>query len=88
MYPRSRGLRVTAISPSFSYNFDFATQKITGGYEYRISVLDAGGNGYDIVAPFQVTVPEPSTWMMMMLGFVALGFARYRASRRSEPAAG
>ena len=72
----------------FADNFDFATQKITGGYEYRISVLDAGGNGYDIVAPFQVTVPEPSTWMMMMLGFVALGFARYRASRRSEPAAG
>ena len=68
-------------------NFSFAKYMVTGDYEYRISVLDAAGNGYNIVAPFSV-VPEPSTWAMMMLGFVALGFARYRASRRSEPAAG
>ena len=30
------------------------------------------------------TVPEPSTWAMMMLGFAGLGFARYRASRKSR----
>ena len=30
-------------------------------------------------------VPEPSTWAMMLLGFAGLGFARYRASRRTEP---
>jgi hypothetical protein len=65
----------------FVDNFDFATQKITGDYEYRISVLDAGGNGYDIVAPFQVTVPEPSTWMMIMLGFAGLGYAGRRTTR-------
>jgi PEP-CTERM motif len=29
------------------------------------------------------TVPEPSTWAMMLLGFVGLGFAGYRASRKS-----
>ena len=28
-------------------------------------------------------VPEPSTWAMMFLGFAGLGFAGYRASRRS-----
>ena len=27
-------------------------------------------------------VPEPSTWAMMLVGFAALGFAGYRASRR------
>jgi hypothetical protein len=27
-------------------------------------------------------VPEPSTWLMMTLGFAGLGFAGYRASRR------
>jgi hypothetical protein len=27
--------------------------------------------------------PEPSTWAMMMLGFAGLGFAGYRASRKS-----
>jgi hypothetical protein len=29
-----------------------------------------------------VTVPEPSTWAMMLLGFAGLGFAGYRASRK------
>jgi len=33
------------------------------------------------------TVPEPSTWAMMMLGFAGLGFAGYRASRKSAVAA-
>jgi hypothetical protein len=28
-------------------------------------------------------VPEPSTWTMMVAGFVGLGFAGYRASRKS-----
>ena len=29
------------------------------------------------------TVPEPSTWAMMLAGFAGLGFATYRASRKS-----
>jgi hypothetical protein len=29
------------------------------------------------------TVPEPSTWAMMLIGFAGLGFAGYRASRRA-----
>jgi len=28
-------------------------------------------------------VPEPSTWAMMLLGFSGLGFAAYRASRKT-----
>lgn len=28
-------------------------------------------------------VPEPSTWAMMLIGFAGLGFAGYRASRRT-----
>jgi hypothetical protein len=28
-------------------------------------------------------IPEPMTWVMMALGFVGLGFAGYRSSRRS-----
>lgn len=31
--------------------------------------------------------PEPSTWVMMLLGFVGLGYAGYRASRGSRTAA-
>jgi hypothetical protein len=58
-------------------NFDFATQEfITGNYEYRISLLDAAGDGYQIVVPFSV-VPEPSTWVMLLAGFAGLGFAGF-----------
>ena len=32
-------------------------------------------------------VPEPSSWAMMLLGFVGLGFAGYRAPRRTAAAA-
>jgi PEP-CTERM motif len=32
-------------------------------------------------------VPEPSTWAMMLLGFAGLGYAGYRASRRTAAAA-
>jgi hypothetical protein len=28
------------------------------------------------------TVPEPSTWAMMLLGFTGRGFAGYRTSRK------
>jgi hypothetical protein len=31
-------------------------------------------------------IPEPSTWAMMLLGFAGLGFAAYRASRRTAAA--
>jgi hypothetical protein len=31
------------------------------------------------------TVPEPSTWAMLLLGFAGLGYAGYRASRRPQP---
>lgn len=33
------------------------------------------------------TVPEPSTWAMMLTGFAGLGFAGYRASRKSAAVA-
>jgi hypothetical protein len=29
------------------------------------------------------SIPEPATWAMMLLGFAALGFAGFRATRRS-----
>ena len=46
----------------FADNFDFASRPVTGGYEYRVSILDGSGNGYNIVAGFDVVpVPEPAT---------------------------
>jgi hypothetical protein len=34
-----------------------------------------------------VAVPEPSTWAMLLLGFVGLGYVGYRGSRRTAAAA-
>jgi regulation of enolase protein 1 (concanavalin A-like superfamily) len=38
-------------------------------------------------APFLAAVPEPSTWAIMALGFVGLGFVGYRASLNPRRAA-
>jgi hypothetical protein len=42
---------------------------------------DANGNTIGFA-----TVPEPSTWAMMALGFAGLGFAGYRKAQRKGPA--
>lgn len=67
----------------FADNFDFATNPVTGDYEYRVSLRDANGNGYDVTASFQV-VPEPSARIMMGLGGLAVAglSLRRRASTR------
>jgi hypothetical protein len=63
----------------FADNFDFASRPVTGGYEYRLSILDGSGNGYTIVAGFDVVpVPEPATWLLMVMGGLAVGTARLR----------
>jgi PEP-CTERM motif len=42
------------------------------------------GNGQVIIESITGSpVPEPSTWAMMLVGFVGLGVASYRASRKS-----
>ena len=35
----------------------------------------------DVSGDFSSTVPEPSTWAMMLLGFVGLGYAGFRKAR-------
>jgi hypothetical protein len=37
--------------------------------------------GFFAFDPVATSVPEPSTWAMMLLGFAGLGFAAYRRSR-------
>jgi len=54
--------------------------------------LDATGawnevKQFDFSVPGAVsTVPEPSTWVMMLLGFAGLGFAGYRKARSARTA--
>ena len=50
------------------------------------SINDAGQvAGYSEVAP-PVTVPESSTWAMMLLGFAGLTMASYRRTKSSRAA--
>jgi hypothetical protein len=67
----------------FVDNYDFASSPITGNYEYRISILDSDGNGYEIDAPFQV-VTEPSALAMSLVGTSLIGLARHRRQVRSR----
>jgi hypothetical protein len=55
-----------------------------GPGQYSVWVQDDKPFSYDF--SFQIAVPEPSTWVMMLVGFVGLGYAGYRASRKGEAA--
>jgi hypothetical protein len=44
------------------------------------------GFSSDVSGDFSSTVPEPSTWAMMLLGFVGLGYAGYRRAKTPRAA--
>ena len=53
-----------------------------------VSIVSSSGAFYAVTDGTPViSVPEPSTWTIMLLGFAGLGFAGYRASRRTGMAA-
>jgi hypothetical protein len=57
-----------------------------GSQGFGVAVL-ADNDGAPVVLDYVAGgVPEPSTWAMMALGFVALGFAGHRAARRTVAA--
>jgi hypothetical protein len=79
----------SAIAPGETGFFSFFTYDYfpQPSAEWSVSV-EAGPNGQDaeFFAGTVATVPEPSTWGMMLLGFAGLGFAGYR-SRHTRRAA-
>jgi hypothetical protein len=66
---------------------------LPGGLHFDVAVVQLYYNAGETGEPgswsvsVSQSVPEPATWTMMLLGFVGLGFAGYRASRRSTAAA-
>jgi hypothetical protein len=54
---------------------------------YNSGMAAASGDGFGFTyalvdPPPAVAIPEPSTWAMMLVGFVGLAFAGYRARVR------
>jgi hypothetical protein len=73
--------------PGPQYTFSYTTSLLAGQI-ISFGVNDGGhGNFYYDSTGFNATissVPEPSTWAMMILGFAGVGFMGYR--RKSKPA--
>jgi hypothetical protein len=78
------GSAILDSADSFQGNISFANLA-AGNYAIGISTTAGTDPTYyiDFAAPIS-GVPESSTWAMMLVGFVGLGFAGSRASRRSE----
>jgi hypothetical protein len=96
----SDGFPLGATSGSFSHTYDISTALllvgnatteaafVTGleaGLAY-VNIHDANFPGGEIRGQLVPTVPEPSTWAMMILGFAGVGFMTYRRSRKSAMA--
>jgi hypothetical protein len=93
---------ITSSSLPFSLTENFGPFSVTGGnglgqIQFSCDVDGAGCKGSidaDLTVSLKVlstgaTVPEPSTWVMMLIGFASLGYAGYRdvKSVRAAPAA-
>ena len=76
--PASAGL-VTVPKGEFIKESDAGSAVMNGNEDVKDLVQTVGA-----VAP---GVPEPSTWVLMLLGFGAIGFAGYRATQRRESTA-
>jgi len=69
------------------------TGTITGGafsdtpVTLTLAATQTGGPGHAIsvsLTDFGSTVPEPSTWAMLMLGFAGLGYAAFRRNSKAR----
>jgi hypothetical protein len=97
---QNRSLSLVAIAPGshsvkFDYVLDYPSYTYGGfGFTYDLATAPVAEAltpaAFDLAATPTSTVPEPSTWAMMLIGFGGLAFASYRASggtrgRRRRP---
>ena len=66
----SAGITTNAIALDFN-KFPFGTNAVNGSIDVAQSFAS-------------INVPEPSTWAMMLMGFVGLGYAGYRRARPAQ----
>jgi hypothetical protein len=55
--------------------------RITGLTPFTTATFSSTGNSFEFTL---ATVPEPSTWAMMVLGFAGLGYAAFRRNLRGR----
>jgi hypothetical protein len=78
-----------ASKPDFSVNgstMEFGYEVTAGGGGFFTSVTGIDNDPITLTVTPKATspsVPESSTWAMMLLGFAGLGFASYRLARRA-----
>lgn len=74
------------ISPVVTYADNGLSAVETGNSNYNTFAARtyAGGGGAEVGLQISgLATPEPSTWVMMGLGFAGLGFAGWRAQRKT-----
>ena len=77
LYGPDIGTSLTIDTGTFSAAAGVQLDPATGSGTVTVSPLGVGPTGFGAGA-----VPEPSTWVMMTLGFAGLAFAGYRTSRK------
>ncbi len=71
---------VIGIDPSLGLDPTNPTAFITG------LTFEGAGSFTGTMTPITSSVPEPSTWAMLLIGFAGLGFAAYRQASRARGA--
>ena len=75
------------ISPVPSSAYALYTFTFTGTGSDTLSISNQNNPSYQVIDNVSVTgsgstIPEPSTWAMMLIGFAGLGFVGYRRTRK------
>jgi|SRR5579871_1981338 len=65
-------------SSAFNIGFSFTADSVSMNFSGATSPF----SGAQTILDVSTTVPEPSTWAMMLTGFAWLGFAGWHAARR------
>jgi hypothetical protein len=73
------GVLVTFSTPPQTFTFDNGTFTLSVN-NLSLTALAEGSNSYAVSGQILVVdpVPEASTWAMMILGFLGVGFVAYR----------
>jgi hypothetical protein len=89
-------LNGTTISSLSAPDYDFLNPTGTGAGDFvhgwnTLTMIGTGSDNFYEAARLQGSVvgagvPEPSTWAMMLIGFVGLGYAGYRLGAKARPA--